>query len=211
MTDWHITEHSSNVALRLGQLRAVAVGAQARRVQKPHQGRERIPDIYLLVMALRNGLRAAEMAKKNLSSPQARAEIQKAIGVFLSQVILNPKGDQRALVDARDVLEHFDEYLCGTGKLQRDAAKRNQGMSKEDLAQSYRIDFEPPADRSRLRVGLRPAEPLLIIDLVETAPEAADQLSAAVGAAVAQDQAGSADEQRSSDSGGPSGATGVRK
>jgi hypothetical protein len=85
-------------------------------VQNPDHALERIPDTYLLAMALRNVLRAAEMAKRNVRSPLARAEIQKAIGTFLSYVILNPKHDHRALIRARDVLEHFDEYLCGTGK-----------------------------------------------------------------------------------------------
>ena len=163
-------------------------------MQNPDHALERIPDTYLLAMALRNVLRAAEMAKRNVRSPLARAEIQKAIGTFLSYVILNPKHDHRALIRARDVLEHFDEYLCGTGKLRRDEAKLNPDTSKEDLAQNYRIDFEPLAHRPRLRVGpLRPAAPLLTIDLVTTAPQAAQLLVATVRAAIVQDQQRSTD------------------
>jgi hypothetical protein len=190
VTDWRLTDHSPNVALQLGHQYAVAVHAQARRVQNPEHPMERIPDIYLLVGALHNVLRAAEMAKKTVSSTLTKAGMQRAIGVFLSQVVVKPTSDRgTALVLARDVLEHFDQYMCGIGRRQGHAAKRNPGTSEENLAQNYRIDFEPPADRPQLRVGpLRPAEPLVIIDLVTAAPGAAHQLVAAIGAALAQDQ-----------------------
>lgn len=52
LTNWRITEHNSNVALQPGHQWAVAVCAQARRVQNPDHSLERIPDTYLLVMAL---------------------------------------------------------------------------------------------------------------------------------------------------------------
>jgi hypothetical protein len=132
--DWRITEHSPNVALQLANQWAIAVNAQARRIQNPENSQERIPDAYIQVLALRNLLRAAELAKKTVPQDQA------------------------------------DKTL-------------------EDLAQDYRIDFEPPADRPQLRVGpVRPAEALFTIDLVTTASQAARQLVDAVHAAIVQDQ-----------------------
>jgi hypothetical protein len=56
------------VALQLGHQYAVAIHAQARRVQNPEHPMDRIPDIYLLVGALHNVLRATEMTKKSVSS-----------------------------------------------------------------------------------------------------------------------------------------------
>lgn len=190
VTDWRLTDHSPNVALLLGHQYTVAVHAQARRVQNPNHPMERIPDVYLLVGALHNVLRAAEMARNTIPSRRAKAEIQRAIGIFLSQVVIKPTKDRgAALVLARDVLEHFDKYMCGIGRRQGQAAKHNPGTSEEDLAQNYRIDFEPPADRPQLRVGpLRPAEPLVVIDLVTTAPIAARQLVDSIRAALVHDQ-----------------------
>jgi len=101
-----------------------------------------------------------------------------------------PHGDRgrqdNALERARNVVEHFDEYYRGTGKQQ----KQDQAdKTFEDLAQDYRIDFEPPADRPQLRVGpVRPAEALFTIDLVTTAPQAARQLVDAVHTAIVQDE-----------------------
>lgn len=204
VTNWRLTDHGPNVALQHCNQYALAVRAQARRVQNPDHPGERIPDIYLLVGALHHVLRAAEMAKKTIASPLAKAAIQRAIGVFLSQVVVKPASDRAAaLVLARDVLEHFDEYMCGIGRRQGYTAKRNPDVNKEGLAQNYRIDFEPPANRPQLRVGpVRPAEPLVIMDLVTTAPGAAHQLVAALRTALVQGQLDNTGHKHTDPSGG---------
>jgi hypothetical protein len=116
--------------------------------------------------------------------------MQRAIGVFLSQVVVKPTSDRRHRACARPrcsgALRSVHVRHWPTPRTRRQA---QPGTSEEDLAQNYRIDFEPPADRFQLRVGpLRPAEPLVIIDLVTAAPGAAHQLVAAIGAALVQDQ-----------------------
>jgi len=63
-------------------------------------------DAIFFAIAVRNVLRAAEWAKKLLP-----ADVGREIERFEERV---PRAQ-----DVRDVLEHFDEYLQGTGKLQR--------------------------------------------------------------------------------------------
>jgi hypothetical protein len=61
--------------------------------------------------------------------------------------------------DARNVLDHFDEYTQGIGNLQQPHVKqRHMRRPDEQAAQEYRIDFDyadAPAsfDRPRLHVG----------------------------------------------------------
>lgn len=78
------------------------------------------------------------------------------------------------------MLEHFDEYYCGTGNQQRPAARSDQ--SHEDLAQRHRVDLGgPSAARPNLVIGMKPEQPLVGIDLAEPAAIAARQLAAVVG------------------------------
>lgn len=189
--DWRITEHSPNVALQLANQWAIAVSAQARRIQNPEDSQERIPDAYLQVLALRNLLRAAELAK-TVPSRTATNAIKLAIRAFLDAVVVVGTNSNRdnALERARNVVEHFDEYYRGTGKQQK---QDQAGKTREDLAQDYRIDFEGPANRLQLRVGpVRPGEAHFTIDLVATTPQAARQLVDAIHAAIVQDQTSSA-------------------
>lgn len=195
--DWLITEHSPNVALRLAYLWAMAVSAQARRIQHPHNSSERVPDTYLLVIALRSVLRAAEMAKNSIPAPDTKREIQQAIGTFARAIVVtnSTTKPEQALVQVRDVLEHFDEYLCGTGRWQR----RDADKSSEDRAQDYRVDFEGTADHPQLRIGpLRPAPARFTIDLVTNAPDAARDLVAVLHASITRHQERTAREQRTS-------------
>lgn len=194
--DWRITDHSPDVALRLAHQWAVAARAQARRVQHPQHAGERVPDTYLLVMALQQVLTAAQMAKRTVTSRAAKADMQRAIGIFLDEIVVATTGTQHAeaLTLARDVLVHFDEYLSGTGRRQRRDHTSDLAKTAEDLAQDYRIDFDPPADQPRLRLGLRPAPARVTIDLVTTAPEAASRLAEAIGTAITRGQASAAHE-----------------
>jgi hypothetical protein len=76
----------------------------------------------------------------------------------------------------RDVLEHFDEYYCGTGRLQRREQAADPSLSREALAIRYRPSLGS-GGRTALRIGPDPpAEPLVEIELASIAPKAARQL-----------------------------------
>jgi hypothetical protein len=130
-----------------------AVSLQVERVtsRRPRPGgiAEVFADAYLLAFALRDLLRAAELVHK-LAGGTA---VEQAIGKFLDAV---PDVKQ-----ARDVLEHFDEYLVGKG---RDPAARGDfqpsitdrtgdGVSLE--IGPYRIDVTRASEAaSKLTVAL---------------------------------------------------------
>jgi hypothetical protein len=183
--EWLITEHSPNVAAQFADRWATSVAAQARRIHRPENAFERVPDTFLQVVALRQLTRAAEMAKDAAEPEAARRRIQEAIDSFLGAIVveMNTADRAEAFKLARDVLEHFDEYCQGRGREQRRTARDDPSLGREDLAQRYRVELAgPSADRPHLSVGpLRPAEPLVVIDLVERAPSAARQLAAALG------------------------------
>jgi hypothetical protein len=69
---------------------------------------------YLCVVALRNLRRAAELVASALDDTDAAAAARTAIGEFDRML--------PGMKNARDVLEHFDAYATGTGRLQRRAA-----------------------------------------------------------------------------------------
>ena len=186
MTDqFLLTENSHRVAVQLADRWATAVEAQARRIRKPHNHREPVPDQYLQVVALHHVLVAAKMARAHVPSESAGPRIDEAINTFLKAIVVTrgPGMNQRqALRLARDVLEHFDEYLSGTGKKQREDLART-GESKEDLAQRYRPELGTTAQPT-LRIG---SAPLAEIDLADVAPAAARQLVEALCAIVGVD------------------------
>jgi hypothetical protein len=133
-----------------------------------------VPDQYLQVVALHHVLVAAKLARAHVPPKTARPRIDAAINALLKAIVVtrSPGMNQRqALGLARDVLEHFDEYLSGTGKKQREDQART-GESKEDLAQRYRPELGTTAQPT-LRIG---SAPLAEIDLANVAPVAARQL-----------------------------------
>jgi len=192
--DWRITDNTAKVAAQFADRWAIAVAAQARRIQHPDDTRESVPDAWVQVSVLRQLLRAALMAKEAIAAAAAQQDveddgpqrrIEEAITAFVDAIVVETslKGRSRALLHARDVLEHFDEYYQGVGNAQQPTVRRRDRSPSEDLAQQYLMDLDGPADGAlRLRIGpLRPAEPLVVIDLVERAPLAARQLVRALG------------------------------
>jgi len=180
-----LTENAHRVAVQLADLWATAVEAQARRIRKPHNLRVTVPDQYLQVVALHHVLVAAKMARAHVPSESARPRIDAAINAFLKAIVVTrgPGMNQRqALALARDVLEHFDEYLSGTGKKQKEDQART-GESKEDLAQRYRPELGTTGQPT-LRIG---SAPRAEIDLAAIAPAAARQLVEALCAIVGVD------------------------
>lgn len=86
-----------------------AVDQQVKRIFDPDAdalSRER--DAYFFAMALRQLLRAVEMAAR---FPTAKEAVKSALDTF-DAAIPNAR-------EARNILEHFDEYERGTGSLQR--------------------------------------------------------------------------------------------
>jgi hypothetical protein len=165
---WRITEHTANVAAQFADRWATAATARARRIQQPENTLERVPDIWVQVSVLRQLLRAAQMAKQATEAETARAD------------------GARAFKLARDALEHFDNYYQGIGDEQQPGTRRRDRSPREDLAQQYRAELDgQPGSALRLRIGpLRPADPLVVIDLVEHAPRASsrERLALATGA-----------------------------
>jgi hypothetical protein len=74
--------------------------------------RTKAEDAALMLLALRNVLRAAEWTAGDLSAlPDADEGPQEWIAEFKRML--------PGLVNARDILEHFDDYAAGRGRLQR--------------------------------------------------------------------------------------------
>ena len=144
-----------------------------------------MPDTWVQVSVLRQLLRAAQMAKQATEAETAQRRIQDAIEAFLDAIVVETAMADRARAFklARDALEHFDNYYQGIGNEQQPGTRRRDRSLREDLAQQYRAELDGPADSAlRLRIGpLRPADPLVVIDLVEHAPRAARQLARALG------------------------------
>jgi hypothetical protein len=81
---------------------------------------EHMGDAALITLALRNVLRAAKLAE-DFSTDDDRQKISRAIADF-----------ENALPDvknARDVLEHFDDYTKGEGRLQQAEKKAGQQVT----------------------------------------------------------------------------------
>jgi hypothetical protein len=106
-----------------------------------------VPDDFLQVIALRQVLRAALMAKSSVQSKRRKGQIQDAIDAFLETIVVehHMPSKAEAFALARDVLEHFDDYYCGTGNLQKKDWQRSPGIDREDLAQRYRVDLAGPS------------------------------------------------------------------
>lgn len=74
-----------------------------------------------LLMSLRQLLRAGEMAQTSpFQSKRARQILNAAVRQF--------KADLPDLVDARDIIEHFDKYAVGQGDLQIKDRKEDPGL-----------------------------------------------------------------------------------
>jgi hypothetical protein len=119
---------------------------------------EHMSEAATLTVALRNVRRAAEVARP-LAAGQDRERIDAAIQAF-EQGLPQAK-------DARDVLEHFDDYAAGTGWMQEKDRKRGRTIT------FYPPWYERGASDYYLRVG-----PLRVS--VTAAKKAAGELAAAV-------------------------------
>jgi hypothetical protein len=122
-------------------------------------------DGYLLVLALRNVLRAANLVR-TLAPEPARPGISAAIAVFESRVA--------GAKDARDVLDHFDEYMRGRGNLQKASGQAMYVEWQEYDGSTFRFCF-----------GVSSGRPVLTLDVLE-AQLAAFELRGATEAAIVE-------------------------
>ena len=111
-------------------------------------------DVYLFALSLRNVIRAAQMVRAALD-PGPASQAATALAAFDAAV---PRA-----ADVRDVLEHFDAYLSGSGKLQKQAGSRS----------AVTIWHETQAHAHILRLGVAPGL-VLSIDVATASDEARD-------------------------------------
>ncbi|MEU7613886.1 hypothetical protein [Micromonospora sp. NPDC049204] len=79
---------------------------------------DRSADALLLMLSLRNLVRAADWGANTARGSAQEAARRQAVAEFQQQL---PN-----VVDARDVLEHFDDYATGRGRLQQRAVREGQ-------------------------------------------------------------------------------------
>lgn len=120
---------------------------------------EHIGDAALLALALRNVVRAAEMARELVNDVE-RSKVDEALAAFAA--VIPGAGD------ARNVLEHFDAYAAGVGFREIDERETGRAIT------SYRVFYERGAGYYVLHVG-----PLRLD--VAVAGDAARQLASVVG------------------------------
>ncbi|GIG62942.1 hypothetical protein Lfu02_73140 [Longispora fulva] len=125
---------------------ASAVTVQANRILAPDATLEQAEvDAMLLLYPLRQVLRAAEVLRRHTTGP-ARELISDALDRFHT--------DLPGVKDARDVLEHFDEYLLGAGRLQK-RGQRSTGsdLERADAAAAFPVFSERRPGHFVLHVG----------------------------------------------------------
>ena len=129
-----------NIALNQAWLWMKAVEGPTARLLGDGSG---LPDALLLLVALRNVKRAAVMSQKSLQQPGAVQILTDALAAFDEAL--------PGLKDARDVIEHFDEYTVGASPRQQ----RNgpPGATEAELASFYETKLDGPYNRPTVRVG----------------------------------------------------------
>lgn len=102
-----------------------AVEAQANRVLEDagSDQMDRQVDAYLLLLAARNVHRAGKMALDELDPVTENASYQSLKSCLGAFSVANK---------ARDVLEHFDEYLAGRGQLQQPNERNARNRFRDD-------------------------------------------------------------------------------
>jgi hypothetical protein len=118
-------------------------------------------EAYVLLLSLRQVLRAAEMAQgSSFQSRRARQILNTAVRRF--------KADLPDLVDARDIIEHFDKYAVGKGDLQLADRDADPSLTDAQLVKRYEARLEGPWGEPILRVGSRALEITKVIEACDT-------------------------------------------
>lgn len=131
---WTRFDHPGPVALDYLNRWCEAVQMQADRAVGTLGGVSRWVDAALLVMALNEARRAAELARAAVvSDPKAVTAIREAVRQFDDAM----PGVRRA----RDMIEHFDACERGTGDTQQPGVKRPKREANKALAQAFRLSL----------------------------------------------------------------------
>ncbi|MEU4806600.1 hypothetical protein [Actinosynnema sp. NPDC023587] len=154
-----------------------AVTMQAERVLDTNRDHvDRQIDGYQFVHVLRQALRAACMLRDHLTGP-AQAVAQAAVSRF---EVAAPDAK-----NARDVLDHFDDYARGTGNLSHPGVPAKRRQPTEQAARQFNVFYELGANgRYILHLGS------LSIDVVgaqQACSDLVDGLLEAVGLPIADD------------------------
>lgn len=114
-----------------------AVVRQAERVLDPNTRTiDAQTDGYLFVLALRQVMRAAQMIRDELDGDH-RERVARAVARFRAAV-----PDAK---NARDVLDHFDDYARGIGDLAHPGVKRGERQPSVEAASKFVIFYEKSA------------------------------------------------------------------
>jgi hypothetical protein len=90
----------------------VGIKLQAERISVLPIGADEDAEVWFFAVALRNLLRAVELAQRSTGKPEIAAALE-----HFNSVVPDAK-------EVRDLLEHFDDYALGIGKKQRADARR---------------------------------------------------------------------------------------
>jgi hypothetical protein len=120
----------------------MAVSQQAERVlDASREAALRQIDGYLFVLALRQVLRAAHMVLNGLEAEQKpeQAETARAAIETFDATVPHAK-------NARDVLDHFDDYARGVGNLSHPGVRRDRRTASEEAARSFNVSYQAGGD-----------------------------------------------------------------
>ncbi|BCY06159.1 hypothetical protein [Actinoplanes sp. L3-i22] len=104
-----------------------------------------LPDALLLLVALRNVRRAAQLAARSLTKPEAQRCITDALAKFDAAL--------PGVKEARDVIEHLDQYAVGTGNEQKALLAATPSLTRAELAARYSLRLEGTYSEPIVRVG----------------------------------------------------------
>ncbi|MCX5415592.1 hypothetical protein [Streptomyces sp. NBC_00059] len=141
---WRPTEHGANIGHSSAWMAHRKVALDVHRMLHEDDPERAILDAPYTVMALRQVLRGVEMTRRHLKSDAARALLGDGLAAFDLAV---PGGKE-----ARDVIEHFDEYAMGVGRLQQPDVRTPRARRPDDaLSEKYnhRLEWDRSGDEPR--------------------------------------------------------------
>lgn len=146
MTDFDPLDHTVDFARGQLHLWCRAVRLQAERVLQGERRLDSQVDALLLLVALRQASRAADLIAEESDDEATSAAVRSALHAF----------DERVpdVKDLRDVVEHFDDYMRGLGNLSHPRTSMNRRIPSSSAASQFPIFYSWSGERYILHVGL---------------------------------------------------------
>ncbi|MFD4996983.1 MULTISPECIES: hypothetical protein [Streptomyces] len=156
VTEWRPTEHGANIGHTSAWMAHRKVALDIHRMLTEDNSDHAILDAPYVVMALRHVLRGVEMVRTHLKTGEAKQLLTEALADFDKAV---PGGKK-----ARDVIEHFDEYAMGVGRLQQPLVPSKNRKPDDALSEQFNrgLSWKVVDDERRPLYAVGPYE----IDLV---------------------------------------------